>query len=465
MDRRLAFVLIVVVVAGACTSGSTPGPTPSPQPSGPPTLTPGPEPLVLDVVADVMQGIGLGSIEQPNGYLEGMRLAVSQINAGRGVGGRPIELAVHDYGGDPGDGAGLIGEVLDGGPTAILYAGPGTTLGPLRARFAESGTPVVLLGGDLYTGRGMFPQVFQTTIPWEWQANVIARYVVTDREAEDVVFVGTGPEARTARVALADALAYWGGGLDSGFDDRDRDPATGLAKAFRRAGRAEWVVVFGDSLEALELANALEEDASIDRGTDPSDRPGVSGPSGLLVRSEALAHPEPGTSACNTYTWAGWAEPLPRVEKFRNQFRAFAGRLPTGLEQEGYEAVRTLVAALRQTEGEGGPALAEALEDTHRTFSGFPIDLGPDDHLFAPRDELGLFAVPGPEDELDPWLEGEGPAWMPLMRTFTYDGERTSVLDRDRTVFFPYWNENLPGPKYWRSRHGIASRPGQDPLH
>lgn len=456
-------MLLALALLGACTFARTPpavSPTPAPSASTP---APGPAPLVLDVVADVSPAIG--SVELPNSYVDGMGLAVSQINSGRGVAGRPVELAMHDHGGDVGEATRLISDVLAGGPTAVLYAGPGTALSPLRAQFADSGAPVVLLGGDLYTSRGLFPQVFQTTIPWEWQAHVIARYVVIDRKADDVVFLGSGPEARSARSALRDALGYWGGDLDAGFDDRSRDPETGLAKAFQRAGRADWVVVFGDSLDALGLANALEEDASIDRTTDPEDRPGISGPSALLVPSEGLAHPEPGTGACNTYTWSGWAEPIPGVGEFREKFQAFAGRLPSGLEQEGYDAVRALVASLRKTGGEGGGALIDALEQIKdRTFSGFPIYLGPDDHLLAPRDELGLFAVPGPQDDLDPWLEGETP-WMPLMRTFTYDGERTSVLDRDRKVFFPYWNKNLPGPKYWRSRYGIVTKPGQDRLH
>jgi ABC-type branched-subunit amino acid transport system substrate-binding protein len=465
MHRPLAPVLVVALFAACTSEGGAPPASPGPGPTVSPTSSPGPQPLVLDVVTDVDQT--LGATPLPNSYLDGMRLAVSQINTGRGVGGRPVELAVHDHSVERGSATGLVRDLLGGDPTVILYVGPGTTLSPLRAEFAETGTPVVLLGGDLYTNRGLFPQVFQTTIPWEWQANVIARYVVTDREAEDVVFLGSGPEARSARGALRDALEYWGGDLDAGFDDRSRDPGTGLARAFRRAGRADWVVVFGDSLDALELTNALEEGASIDRTSDPKDRPGISGPSSLLVPSERLAHPEPGTTACMTYTWSGWAEPIPRVGKFRAKFQAFSGRLPTGLEQEGYDAVRTVVAALRGTGGEGGATLTGALEEEigERTFSGFPIDLGPDDHLFAPRDELGLFAVPGPQDELDPWLGEGSPAWMPLMRTFTYDGMRTSVLNQDRRVFFPFWNENLPGPKYWRSRYGITTRSGQDPLH
>jgi ABC-type branched-subunit amino acid transport system substrate-binding protein len=415
------------------------------------------EALTLDVVADA--SLDLGSVTVSNAYLDGMHLATEEINRRGGVEGVPVELIVHDHGGDPAEAERLIGQVLAGDPVAVLYAGPGTALIPHRPLLFETGVPVVLLGGDLYTARVLFPQVFQTTIPWEWQAHEIARYVVTDRKDQDVVFLGSGPEAATARDALAAALAYWGGDLDAGFVIRSG--GTPGRKPYLRAGSADRVVVFGtDADSPIDLVKAVEELAQAEGRTA---LPGFTAASALLGQ-ERLASLPAGTTACDRYTWAGWAEPIPRVGKFRKGLEASTGRLPAGHEQEGYDAVKSLAVGLRQTGGRGGPDLIDALEDiADQTFSGVPVSLGPDDHVFAPRDELGLFAVPGPKDELDPWL-GEDP-WMPVMRTFTYDGERTNFLEVDRTVFFPFWNENIPSPKYWRSRYGIVSRPGEDALH
>src|SRR5439155_11214749 len=133
------------------------------------------------------------------------------------------------------------------------------------------------------------------------------------------------------------------------------------------------------------------------------------------------------------YTWAGWADPIRRVGSFRDRFRAFAGHPPQGLEQEGYDAVRTLVAGLQATHGVGGVRLTGALESLpDHTYSSFPIHFGPDDHTFLPRDELGLFAVPGRSEPLDAWMVRGADGWRALMRTFTYDGESTNVLDADR---------------------------------
>ena len=159
---------------------------------------------------------------------------------------------------------------------------------------------MVLLEGDLYTSHGLFPELFQTTIPWEWQAHVIARYVVVDRKARDVVFLGEGPEARTASRALAAALTYWGGSLAASFDDRSGDPVTGQTAALKRAAKADWAVVFGPPVGSLDLVNAIEEQAGINRSAHPGARPGITGSAALLVSGGGLAKPEPGTSACCT---------------------------------------------------------------------------------------------------------------------------------------------------------------------
>lgn len=468
MQGSLRFAMVLVLTGVACTSGEgAPPPAPSTgshlgSTSGPSTPTPaasGPAatPIRLDVVA-ALTGPGADAVRP---YLEGMRLAEQEANAAGGLLGRPFELSFHDDEGGPDVGEDAMANLLASGSLAILFVGPGTSVSALRSQFLQSGTPVVLLEGDLYTSHGLFPQVFQVTLPWEWQAGAIARYVVTDRRAANVVFVGSGPEAETAGEALGAAMAYWGGELAESFTDQDSDAMLGRSEALERAARADWTVVFGPGGAALETVNAIEE------VTDPAAPPGITGSAGLLARSASLAHPDPGTSACYTYTWAGWALPIPRVGSFADRFEAAFGHPPEGFEQEGFDAVRVLIEGLRATGGAGGSDLVAAIEGaSERTFSSFPIAFGPDDHVFLPRSELGLFAVPGPTEPLDPWQDREeaAPLWRPVMRTFTYDGERDAVLDRDRRVFFPFWRTNQPGPEYWRSRYGIVSGP-EDPLH
>jgi len=456
MFRRFSPILVLLVAVSCTGSGPIPAP---PVPSGGPRTSPSPavssdggsNPLVLNVVAATSGPQWDGS--RP--YIEGMRLAVDQVNAAGGVHGRPLALSLHDDEDNPQVATRMIGGLVVGdsrSAIAVLYVGPGVALLPIRPTLERAGTPVMLLEGDLYTGRGLFRQVFQTTIPWEWQAKVIARYLILDRKARKIGFIGSGEEADQARSATQQALAYWEGRLAWGiaYGSEEDPPPTAVS----RAQEADVVVVFGSSSDTTRLVKSL---------ADSDHPPRIAGAASLLA---ATPRQPSGTTACYTYTWAGWAEPIRRVRTFRERFRAAFGHDPAGLEQEGYDAIRVLALGLEETGGKGGAKLTTALEKIHdRTFSSFPIDLGPDDHLFLPRDELGLFAVAGPDERVDPWQVAGGQPWRALMRTFTYDGERTSVLDRDRRVFFPFWRKNQPGPEFFRSRYGIRSRAARDPLH
>ena len=449
--RRIAALLAMLVLVTGCTGGGRSQPPRTAGPTGART-SPAPSPIVIDVVATVSPEPFTGPV--PNPYVEGMQLAEDIVNRSGGIDGHPIELSIHDPDGDVETATRRL-QSLAATATAMMYVGPATGLLPLRPRLEQTGTPVVLLEGDLYTSRGLFREVFQTTIPWAWQATVIARYLVVDRKAADIVFVGTGPEARAAADSARAAVEYWGGRLGASFANSDPDPV--LRKVYLRAARADAVILFGAPFDALEDVNAIEEVAR--------PLPSISGSASLLVRSSEVAHPDPGATACYTYTWAGWAKPIERVARFRSLFNKRFGRLPSGLEQEGYDAVRVLAEGLKATGGEGGRLLIAALERLRtQTFSSFPVDLGPDDHVFLPRDELGLFAVPGPGERLDRWQIESGRNWRPVMRTFTYDGKRTNILDRDKRVFFPFWRKNRPPPYYWQSRYGITSRKG-DQLH
>src|SRR6266571_754583 len=189
----------VALLGAACTGGSaSPGashvrPRPSPQ-VGPSSTSSGPARIMLDAVATTSGPFAADDAS----YLTGMRLGIQDGNAAGGVNGRSLSLAVSDDRGDPAEATQVVSDLAGRGPAAILYVGPGTALAPLRYRLEQTGTPVVLLQGDLYTSDELFQQVFQTTIPWAWQANVLARYLVTDRHAKTIAFAGSGPEAAGA---------------------------------------------------------------------------------------------------------------------------------------------------------------------------------------------------------------------------------------------------------------------------
>lgn len=398
-------LLALLLLAAACTGdGNDVLEEPFPTPSG--KMAPR---VTLTLVASLADGAHAE-------YVEAIRLAVAEVNSG------PVEIAldlrVLDHRGD----AALAGEsVVEAARSsaAVVYAGPGEVLTSVRSELEPTGVPVFLLEGDLYTTRGLYTNVFQASIPLLWQARVIARYLrVRQQEPSRVIHSAAEPEA----------------------------------------SRAAW-----ESAAAEEGVSTAEEEADAPVVTlgedDPSVESRLAGTDDLLGDADA-----PGTAAVAPYTWSGWAEPIPRVERFREAFRDAFGRIPMGREQQAYDSVRLLAVCLADTRGEGGRALIDRLERvTDRAFSSLPIRLGPDDHTLLDDFSIGMFAVAGPGEEVEPWMEGVTP-WRPVMRSFTYDGERVTILERDRGPFFPKWRKPAPTPKYFRSELGIVTGPG-DPLH
>lgn len=443
--------LVLAAALAACTGPSPAGPaprTPSP-PAATRSLASAPE-LVLTAVASLG---GPTSVED-RGAVDGMRLAEEEVNERGGVAGRLLRVDVVDDGGDVATAHALLSAALSSGSAAAtILVGPGDPLVALRRQVEAAGGPVLLVGGDLYSSRALYRQVFQAGIPVLWQSRVIARYLVRDRRHDRVVLVTeAGPGEAAAREAFDAATAEEGRGPDVHVSV---DPGGDMRAALRPARGADAVVVLASAATAAAVSEAV---------AGLADPPQLAASSDALSPAFAAGSPAPGTVAPHAYTWAGWAEPIPHVAGFRGRFRERFGRDPAGLEQEGYDAVRVLAEALEATGGRGGRRLVTALERRRpRPHSSLPVRLGPDDHVFVGQHELGLFAVPSPEGPMEPWV-GPAAPWRPVMRTFTSDGEKTSVLDRDKRAFFPRWRKPRPSPPYWRSRFGIVTGP-DDPLH
>jgi Periplasmic binding protein len=336
-------------------------------------------------------------------YLEGMEAAAAEVGVSLDVRPTPDPL-------------GGLRQVLVGGAPAVFVVGAAGAVAEARSEIEAAGVPVILVGGDLYSDRRLFRHAFQTAVPLRWQGRVLARYLVVDRGLSRIAVVGD-------RDLGAEALAEEG-----------ISPAGSPADA-------EAVLALG-----------------------PPRRP----PAGvrLAATNQAVLRRglPPGTVVCLPYSWAGWADMLPRVRRFRARFERAHGRPPSGFEQEGYDAVRAVHEARTRAGGRGGEALLLALEGfREERYSSLPVRLGPDDHVLAEESQLGLFAV---TDAPVPTGETQGAVpWRPLMRTFTTDGQKVNLLDSDRKVFFPGWGRRKPSPRYWKSEFGVVTRPDEDPLH
>jgi Periplasmic binding protein len=409
MSRLAAALLAGAVLAASCTS-DPPRSAPTSLPTEAPPETP----------SDAVE-IALVAGPDAGSYLEGMEVAVRQVNASGGIDGVPIRLRpVDDLG-------------ARGGAPATLLVGRGEIATRLRPEIEAAGDPVVVLGDDLYSSRRLYRQVFQAGVPELWQARALARLLVRDLGLRDVrLLLGD----RDTRAAYAAAFAEEGAAL-------------GTARGTQAVEGADAAIVPGSPAQAGPVVGRI--------ATLPD-------PPLVALGSEGLGIETPlpvGTVAPYHYAWSGWAEPIARVARFRERSERRLDHLPEALQQEGYDAVRVLAEALARAGGRGGDALIRALEAVREaTYSSLPLRLGPDDHVLLPQGQLGVFAVSrkaAPVEALAP------NRWRPVMRTFTYNGERVTIVRRDLRVFFPSWRHPAPTPEYQRSRLGITSPAGTPP--
>jgi hypothetical protein len=407
-------VALLALLLVACTQGPS-GTRPSPTGSSPATP---PDAVELAVVA--------GPGAEP--YLRGMEVAVRQINRSGGIDGVPVRLRR----------SGNVG--VSGGSPATLVVGSADAVTRLRPEIESSGAVVVVIGDDPYSSRELFRSVFQASVPELWQARKLARLLVTDLRFGRIALVSGDRDTIEAYEA---GFAEEGTGLSIVEPGGDTEPAC-------RVAGSDAVLLPGPADEIGPLATAIDA---------------LPEPPLLALGSEGLgvdAPLPPGTLAPYHYAWSGWADPIARVHRFRTRFRRIHGLDPEGLEQEGYDAVRVLAEVLRRTDG-GGDALIRELEAVaDATFSALPLRLGPDDHVLLPEGQLGVFAVARPGTEAPGEALATNP-WRPVMRTFTYNGERVTIARRDLRVFFPSWRHPAPSPEFQVSRYGITSPAGTPP--
>jgi ABC-type branched-subunit amino acid transport system substrate-binding protein len=440
--RRLSAAALLLLIS--CTEQVLPpdsGPAPTP---GATQQTEPPARATLRLVAD----------DDPShaAYVEGMRFAVEEVNA---RGDLSLEL--------------LQGPSVEGSlgldPAAVIVVGDPTAVAEARPAIEEAGVPVVLVGGDLYSSRELFRYAFQTSIPYRWQALVIARYLVADRRYQRIVGVAEASSGSAALNAITEGLAEEGSASVATFEVRPPSSGSYDARSITGPVVRDIAELAADAvlfLGATPLAAALSHQLS----ALPEPPQLALSAQALDVSFVARNRGRPGTVAGYTYAWSGWADMLPRVHSFRERFAAAMDHYPASLEQEGYDAVMAVAEALSRTGGAGGDRLVQELETFRdETYSSVPVRLGPDDHVFAEQSHLGLFAIEEPVDAALP--PGEASSllpWRPILRTFTTDGEKVNFLDRDKRIFFPFWRPKHPTPKYWRSEYGIVSRPS-DRLH
>jgi len=287
----------------------------------------------------------------------GAMLAVEELNASGGVGGRPLKLIAADDGSNPESAVAADGSLLDQGAVAVIgHMTSSQTMAALE--FMDSRGAVLIsptTATPALTGR---KDNFFRLIPdsRSWAAS-LAKFALEGKEASSVFIMGdldNSAYVDTFLSAFEEAYAA-GGGMVKGrriFSSKARPDWAALAREVRDSGA-----------EAVVLAASARDVASFARAASAlGGRPRILCPAWPYTREILLAGGESveGIVFSTSYTEEN---PSHAYQDFRRRFEDRFGWPPNFAAAYSYEAVQLLAAALRKTGG-GRKGLEEALVST-----------------------------------------------------------------------------------------------------
>ncbi|MGH2772919.1 MAG: ABC transporter substrate-binding protein [Actinomycetota bacterium] len=379
-----------------------------------------------DRLAAILRGAELAAAELSDKGLEGRRVHIDQLApSGPDLAGLTDDRQV-------------IGAITVAGADAIRAAGNALD----DSRFA-----VFEMADDLYETGGLSDSVFQVPAPRPWQAFRMARYFGPgDRGYRKAGLLREpGPDSESAAAVLKEALERRG----VAFIDAPGGVEEALGNL--EGARPEAVVVHGSGLFRSRAVKALSQPPRL-YGGKPRIADGWRPQPAFFEEQLGAEGVMAGAVAAGDYAGFLAGTPVERPARFNQAFRARYKRDPSGIELSASDCVYVLAEAIKRAGGLDRPKLLEELEGFDRVrFGRLPISLGPDDHVVAERDVLGL------------WAAGKG-TWRPVMRTFTSDLERTNVLEEDWSAFFDGTTPGGEAPFYHQAKSGITSDKG-DPLN
>jgi hypothetical protein len=404
---------------------------------------------------------------------EGADLAIHHLNRGLKEDDRKYELEVLDDGGDGAQSLERLRSLLNRDDTVgILYAGPPEALADAEDILRRAEVPAVLAYGDLYGAQQLSSHLFQASLPYDWQARDIARYLARDRAYGKVgVLTETGTQDGSVAARMTEERLKEYGIERPVVVGYQADVLAALEQLQRR--QVEAIVVQGNPAALQRIYEGLRSLKAGYRGTPGARvasapkavrkrrlrtgwwRPQLAGFD--LMVNDRVPTPPPGTVATATYARGVHYLPIPGFQTFRRAFTDWWDVEPKGYELRAYEAARAIGWASERIEG---GEIAGSLEDLRaKRFGGLPITLGPDDHVTVEEVTIGLWTVPGPTDRIRERerLPKELP-WVPLARGFSIDGETTDILTVDwKYLFRDPPPRGGPAPRFAKMRYGVTT--------
>lgn len=292
-------------------------------------------------------------------FAEGLQMAVDEVNAAGGIGGRPLALRMEDDRGSVNDGL-LVAQRLADDPTVAAV------IGHLNSYVTVPAAAVYEAGGLVLVA----PASTDPSLTAKGHARVF-RIVPTDRQTgrEMAEFASARGHRR---VAIYYVRNSYGRALANAFEER---AATAGVTVVARASYAPEAAGDGRTFApTLGEWKDMELDAIFLAGQVPqagylvaeARRQGITVP---VLGADAMLSPrliQAGAGAVEgTVVPAPFhlEEPRPEVRRFAERFRARYGRDADAGAALGYDAVHTLAAAMRRAGSAAPEDVAAALRD------------------------------------------------------------------------------------------------------
>jgi branched-chain amino acid transport system substrate-binding protein len=293
--------------------------------------------------------------------VDGIRLAVSQINSSGGLDGRPVHLILRDTNSSAQEAAGVVRQLVTDSKVVALIGEIASESSLAAAPVAaELGVPMISPGSTHADVTKAGPGIFRVCFVDPFQGRVMSKFASSIGVTKAaILFDPADPySAALAKSFEEDFLAR--GGVIS-----DKETCAAGASDFS----AQLEAIKAKQPEVIFLPVYYTQAAAIIKQARPL---GLDEP---FIGTDGWESPDflkiGGKDVDNSYFASHFSagEPSERTQTFVKAFQAEYSRDPLALAALGYDAVNFLADGIRRSGGTGTPALQMALAET-KDFPG-----------------------------------------------------------------------------------------------
>lgn len=336
-----------------------------------------------------------------------LRVAVSQVNANRGLGGRKVEVLLRDTGAGADGSVRLYHQlVAERDLVALLWCGSpglGQVLGDVRRR----GIPVVTVFDDLASSGQLYPQghgagrsVFQMSPPATHLLDAMAAYAGGDRGYTSAGLIYDASLDADGTRGIKFEKAFGDAGMTLAGKQSYQTGTTDVGAQIQDLAVAAPQVLYVDGLPA-DVATVVEQLAS--SGASYLDQPTAKG---VPWRPQVFGS----LRAMGDGTWAAAAGGAARVGSVtathlgalpylpsyavRGWLRRYLGIEPTGGEDGPADALAAVLHGIKKAGTTDRRRLVAAIETGGPiSFASLPFSFGSRRHLATTQDDVVIMAL------------------------------------------------------------------------